>query len=96
MSSGIERPVDHEVVRPIRLSGDHEAAGLAGARSAAGSSRLRQIGEHLLFCLRVNVVVHLGELEQVLAVVASELVVVGRGRQSEIRLARCCFGREVI
>ncbi len=68
--------VHEEIRRVVRLGGDDHAAGGIGAAQ-------------VLLCLRfvVDADVHLGELEQVLAVVAGFRVVVGGGGKAEVGVA---------
>ena len=80
-------PVDQVVARVIRLGRHRQGGGRArhagdrvGRARRAGCDRL-----DLRFGLRVDGGVDLAELEQVLAVVAGGRMVVGRGRQPELR-----------
>ena len=71
--------VDHEVRRMVRLGRNRETACRIGSDATSLCLDLR-------FCLRMNVRIHLGELEQIFAVVAASGVVVGRMREPEIIL----------
>ena len=72
-------PVDHEESRNVRL-GRHVHATSAGSGG-------------LFFRLPVDPGIHLGELEQVLAVVAGLRMVIRCCRQPEVSFTPVCLGR---
>ncbi len=77
--------VDHEVGRVVRLGGDAETAS-GGAGDAAR-------GVDLGLGLLMNAGIHLGELEEILAVVAGFGVVVGGSGEAEVAVTLWLISR---
>src|SRR5437588_10083792 len=74
---GHRAPVNHVVRGNVWLGRDFEAAPRSASHASAPC-------RHLLRCLAVNSGIHLGELEEIFAVVTGLGMIVCGGRQAEI------------